>query len=160
MATAVRHEEPPGGCGRAVSRMGFVRAARGVTGGADSEHAEDEPWQPPAEGSMIRLMGEHTVEVPLWCDGLLFDDRAELESHFGVSEPLATDLVAWAAAWEDGHHGAELDREAARLVRRLNHELGYRYTFVYPPRASSAHRRRSGRIRRSVGRLGDPGHLP
>ena len=95
--------------------------------------AEDEPWVPPAEGSTIRLMGEHTVEVPLWYDGLLFGDRAELESHFSVSEALATDLVAWAAAWEDGNHGAELDREAASLVRRLGHELGYRYTFVYQP---------------------------
>ena len=95
--------------------------------------AEDEPWVPPAEGSTIRLMGEHTVEVPLWCGGQLFGDRAELEAHLGVSGALATDLVAWAAAWEDGHHGAELDREAASLVRRLDHELGHRYRFVYQP---------------------------
>ena len=78
-------------------------------------------------------MGEHTVEVPLWYDGLLFGDRAELERHLGLSEALVTDLVAWAAAWEDGNHGAELDRQAANLVRRLGHELGYRYTFVYHP---------------------------
>jgi hypothetical protein len=94
---------------------------------------EDEPWVPPAEGSMIRLMGEHTVEVPLWCEGLLFNEREELESYFGVSDGLATDIVAWAAAWEAGDHGAELDLEAARLVRRLSHELEYRYVFVYQP---------------------------
>lgn len=95
--------------------------------------AEDEPWSPPPEHSMIRLMGEHTVEVPLWFEGELFNDRAELESHLSLSEALVTDLVAWAAAWQDGGHGAELDREAAGLVRRLNDELGHRYTFVYHP---------------------------
>jgi hypothetical protein len=78
-------------------------------------------------------MGEHAVDVPLWCEGLLFDGREELESHFGVSEALARDIVAWAAAWNAGHHGAELDREAASLVRRLNQELEYRYVFVYKP---------------------------
>jgi hypothetical protein len=94
---------------------------------------KDEPWIPPPGGSVIRLMGEHTVEVPLWFEGLLFDDREELESHFSVSEGLVTDLVAWAAAWDNGDHGAELDRGAASLVRRLNDELGNRYTFVYHP---------------------------
>ncbi len=95
---------------------------------------EDEPWVPPAEGSTIRFMGEHTVEVPLWCDeGLLFDDREELESHFGVSEGLASDIVAWAAAWDAGDNGAELDQEAASVVRRFNHELEYRYVFVHKP---------------------------
>jgi hypothetical protein len=81
---------------------------------------EHEPWAPPAEGSILRFMGEHTVEVPLWDDeGLLFNDRQEFESQFGVSEGLASDIVAWAAAWDAGDRGAELDREAASVVRRL-----------------------------------------
>ncbi len=84
-------------------------------------------------GSVIRLMGEHTVEVPLWCGGLLFNDREELVREFGVSEGLASDIVAWAAAWEDGHARPELDLNAARLVRRLNDELDHRYVFVYHP---------------------------
>jgi hypothetical protein len=95
--------------------------------------AEEEAWVAPAEGSTIRLMGEYMVEVPLWCDGLLFGGREELRDHFGVSEGLAKDIVAWAAAWQDRSHGADLDREAARLVARLNHEVGHRYSFTYQP---------------------------
>jgi hypothetical protein len=78
-------------------------------------------------------MGEEATEVPLWCGGLLFDEREELVSLFGVSEDLASDIVAWAAAWDARHHGPELDHQAANLVRRLNRELEYRYIFVYKP---------------------------
>jgi hypothetical protein len=51
--------------------------------------------------------------------------------YFGVSEGLATDIVAWAADWETGDGGAELHREAASLVLRLNQEMGDRYVFVH-----------------------------
>lgn len=82
---------------------------------------------------MIRLMWDHGVEVPLWCDeGLLFGAREDLERHFAVSQALAADLVAWADAWE-AVGGAGMDTEAANLVRRLNSELHHRYTFVYQP---------------------------
>jgi hypothetical protein len=92
---------------------------------------EDDAWEPPPEGSTIRLMGDYGAAVPLWYDGLLFDEREELESHFGLSVGLATDVVAWAVAWQHSHHGAELDQQATHLVARLSHELGHRCTFVY-----------------------------
>jgi hypothetical protein len=78
-------------------------------------------------------MGEDGVEVPLWGDdGLMFGELGELVREFGVSAELADDIVAWAARWQTGVADGELDQEAARL-RRLNHELDYRYTFVYRP---------------------------
>jgi DNA-binding transcriptional LysR family regulator len=95
----------------------------------------EEPWVPPPRGSVIRLMGEHTVTVPLWSDqdGLMFNDPTELVREFGVSPDLAADLAAWGIAWaaQAGHPAH--DAEAARLVRRLNTELEDDYHFVYRP---------------------------
>ena len=63
----------------------------------------------------IRLMGEHTVDLPPWSvDGLMFNDSDELVREFGVREP-------------------DHDAAAAAVVRRLNEELAYRYSFVYKP---------------------------
>ena len=98
--------------------------------GADLEGGESR--EPPAEGSLIRLMGEDTVELPLWSDGLLFDEPAELMRELGVSEGLATDIAAWGIAWQTQSGQAEHDLEAVRLVRRLSDELA-KYTFVYHP---------------------------
>lgn len=94
---------------------------------------KDERWEGPREGSLIRLMSEETVDVPLWGeDGLIFDDGRELVREWNVSEELAADIVAWGRA-SQGATSPELDAEAARLIRRLRRELEYRFVIVYKP---------------------------
>ena len=95
--------------------------------------AEDEPWEGPRDGTQIRFMAEEGVVVPLWGDdGLIFGDGEELIREWGISEALADALVAWGQASQAGD-SAELDAEAARLIRALNKELGYRFPIVYKP---------------------------
>jgi hypothetical protein len=79
---------------------------------------KDEPWLPPPPGSVIKLMGEYTVEVPLRSDqdGLMFSDTKELIAEFGVSRQLADDLASWGIGWETRAGQPEHDAEAARLV--------------------------------------------
>jgi hypothetical protein len=103
---------------------------------SESRTESGEPWQPPPEGSVIRLMGDYTVTVPLWSEGgLMFSEPEELVQSFDVSRELAFDLQAWAIAWDDRSgepdHGA--DAEAATLVRRLQRELAGRYQVLYHP---------------------------
>jgi hypothetical protein len=95
---------------------------------------DEEPWRAPPNGSTIRLMGEDTVDVPLWSeDGLMFNDSDELIREFGVSVDLAADIMAWAVAWQSRSGNPDLDAAAATLVRRLNEELAHRYRIVYKP---------------------------
>lgn len=92
----------------------------------------DDAWRPPAEGSVIRLMGEHSVTVPLWDDeGLMFGEPDELVRELGVSPALAADLAAWADAWHTASRQPGHDAEAAQLVRRLDDELDHRYRIVF-----------------------------
>ena len=94
---------------------------------------DDDRWEGPSEGSLIRFMSEDSVDVPLWSDaGLIFVDGDELVREWGVSEELATDIVSWGRA-SQGPDTPELDAEAARLVRALRRELSYRFRFVYQP---------------------------
>lgn len=94
---------------------------------------EDLCW-PPSVIETVRLMGEHTVEVPLWRDGgLMFAAPESLISHLGVSAELAADLVTWADAWLTRSGEPDHDAEAAALIRRLREEIGHRYNFVYQP---------------------------
>jgi hypothetical protein len=100
----------------------------------DGRDEADEPWTPPREGSVIRLMGEYSVDVPLWGeDGLMFSEPEELVRELGVSEELATDLKTWAKAWESRSDHPDFDAVALRLVRRLRAELDHRYEIVYHP---------------------------
>lgn len=95
---------------------------------------DDEPWRAPPEGSTIRLMGEDSVDVPLWDDeGLMFDAPDEVTRELGVSADLVADLVAWAGEWQARSGEPDHDAAAAVLVRRLDRELDFRYTFVYKP---------------------------
>jgi hypothetical protein len=46
---------------------------------------DEEPWEAPPEGSTIRLMGEDSVDVPLWSeDGLMFAGFEELVREMGT----------------------------------------------------------------------------
>jgi hypothetical protein len=95
----------------------------------------EEPWRPPPRRSVIRLRGEHTVNLPLWSeeDGQMFSEPWQLIEEFGVSPDLAADLEAWGIAWEKQAGQPGHDAGAARLVRRLNEELDNYYVFVYRP---------------------------
>src|SRR3954467_6577413 len=81
--------------------------------------ADDERWEGPRDGSLIRFMSDDTVDVPLWSeDGLIFVDGDELVREWGVSLELARDIVEWGRA-SQGPVTPELDAEAARLIRFL-----------------------------------------
>jgi hypothetical protein len=100
-------------------------------GGHQSE--SDDEWAGPREGSVVRFMAEDSVDVPLWGeDGLIFSDEHELEREWGVSPELAAAIVHWGRA-SQGPVSAELDAEAARLVRLLRRELDHRFAIVYQP---------------------------
>lgn len=95
---------------------------------------EDEPWEGPRDGSLIRFMAEISVDVPLWGpDGLIFIEGDELVAEWGVSDDLAADIVRWGRASSDGLQSPELDAEAARLVRALAEHTDHRFRFVYQP---------------------------
>lgn len=92
----------------------------------------DDSWEPPPEGSTIRLMGEHSVPIPLWDqEGLMFGDREELLGELPVTPDLARDLEAWGLRWQDEAGLTALDADALLLVERLTGELGHRWRFVY-----------------------------
>jgi hypothetical protein len=105
------------------------RPRPGHTG--QSEHAD--LWWPPTPAT-IRLMGEYTVQVPLWGEtGLLYASQESLVSDLGISPELASDLVAWAEAWETASGQPDHDAGAAALIRRLRVETERRFNFVYQP---------------------------
>jgi len=94
---------------------------------------DDERWEGPSEGSLIRFMSEDTVDIPLWSeDGLIFIDEHELVRGWGVTEELAADIAQWGRA-SQGPATPELDAGAARLIRRLQQELDHRFRIVYQP---------------------------
>ncbi len=91
-----------------------------------------ETFDLPREGSLIRLMGEHEVDVPLWGEGgLIFSDGDELAREWGVSAALVADIVAWGIAWQTSSGQPDHDAEGVRLVRRLDYELNHRFRIVY-----------------------------
>lgn len=99
--------------------------------GYDPE-ADDETWEGPPDGSLIRFMAEVSVDVPLWGpDGLLFNDGDDLMIEWGVSQELAEDIVRWGRASSDGLQSPQLD--AARLIRELAEQTGHRFRIVYHP---------------------------
>jgi hypothetical protein len=98
---------------------------------AQDEHAD--LWWPKTPAT-IRLMGEYTVQVPLWGErGLLYASPESLVSDLGISQELASDLVAWAEAWETASGQPDHDAGAAALIRRLRVETERRFNFVYQP---------------------------
>ena len=93
---------------------------------------DDDAWSAPPEGSTIRFMGEHSVEVPLWDDdGFMFDSGEEMIREFGVGIDLAAEVVAWADQWQTRSGQPDHDAAGEALSRRLQQELANRYTIVY-----------------------------
>lgn len=94
--------------------------------------ASDDAWEAPPDGTVIRLMGEHTVPVPLWDqDGLMFGEPEELIRELGVSGALAGDLQDWAERWHTESRQPQHDADAMALLDRLRVELGDRWVFVF-----------------------------
>ena len=93
---------------------------------------DDDAWSAPPDGSTIRFMGEHSVDVPLWDDnGLIFDTGEEMIREFGVSIHLAAEIVTWTDQWQTRSSEPEHDAAGEALARRLQQELADRYTIVY-----------------------------
>lgn len=109
-----------------------VRGWYAFTSLSDQTYAADDLWEAPPEGSTIRLMGEHTVSIPLWDEqGLMFGDREQLLSELSVTPALARDLETWGLRWQEEAGLAALDADALLLVERLTAELGHLWRFVY-----------------------------
>lgn len=117
--------------------MTFV-TDEGWTGGAPGS-SEREAQQ--VEGTELRFMWDYGVTVPLWdASGLLPDDREWLGAALGLHGSVVDDLRAWGEAME--HLDAnprlgtpkayrDLDRQAKKLVARLQDELAGRFTVTY-----------------------------
>lgn len=97
------------------------------------ETYEELPWEPPPDGSVIKLMPEFFAGLPLWGpDGHMFSEPEDAVRELGLSAGLANDLERWNTSWEEG---GESDHRTAgeKLLERLNTELGHRYRFLYRP---------------------------
>lgn len=97
----------------------------------DADRADE--WQAPGHGSLIRLMGDHGVAMPLWEDGLLLADADEGVRLLGLSRELASALQDWGTRWDGHPDPGRRDADAEVLVERLRSELGDRYDFRYVP---------------------------
>ena len=94
-------------------------------------HESADAWEPPPDGSLIRLMGDYGADMPMWEDGLLLADADEGVRLLGLSHGLASALEAWGTAWDGREDHAQRDEEAEMLLARLRSELGDRYEFRY-----------------------------
>jgi hypothetical protein len=57
---------------------------------------EDEPADYSVSGSVIRMMWDYGVRVPLWdAEGLLPEEPDWLRKALGLSDPLIEDLTRW-----------------------------------------------------------------
>lgn len=113
----------------------FGRWEAGPPEGADRVEKTD------VVGDTIRFMWDYGVTVPLWdATGLLPDDRAWLGAALGLHGSIVDDLRTWGEAMENldanprlGTPKAyrDLDRQAKKLVARLQDELAGRFTVTY-----------------------------
>lgn len=95
---------------------------------------DDDTFEGPPEGSLIRFMSEISVDVPLWGpDGLIFNEGEQLVSEWGVSRELADEVVRWGRASSGGLQSPDLDAEAARLIRALAEQTNHSFRIVYHP---------------------------
>lgn len=98
-----------------------------------------DPGPPP----VIRFMAEHTVEIPLWYQGLLFNSAADLVK-FGCSPELAADVAQWGWDSQVPHlcDSAAFADRARVLVARLNEEFDGKYDVDQASSTSARHARR------------------
>lgn len=94
-------------------------------------------------GSVVRVMWDYGVRVPLWdAEGLLSDEPDWLRKALGLSDSLIGDLTRWGLDMEDldavpirrtTEACEALDARARELAVRLQQELGSRYSVRYKP---------------------------
>jgi hypothetical protein len=104
---------------------------------------EDEPADYSVSGSVLRMMWDYGVRVPLWdAEGLLPEEPDWLRKALGLSDPLIEDLTRWGLDMVEldavpSRRTTEayeaLDARARELAERLQQELGSRYRVKYHP---------------------------
>jgi hypothetical protein len=104
---------------------------------------EDVPADHAVSGPLIRFMWDYGVRIPLWdAEGLLPEESEWLREVLGLSDPLIEDLTRWGCDMEaldaapsrkTTHAYDELDVRARDLVKRLQQELGSRFSVRYQP---------------------------
>lgn len=98
---------------------------------------DDDYWEPPVDGSVVRLMWDETAG-PLWGDeGLLPGEPEWLGGALGLSESLVAALPDWMSDMTACHfsHADEqgqarqhqLDEQGDQLATRVQAEVGGRY---------------------------------
>ncbi|WP_158648112.1 hypothetical protein [Nocardioides houyundeii] len=109
---------------------------------------EEDAYDAPPIGDVIRFMWDYTVNVPLWdAEGLLREEPEWLRRQLGLGDKLIEALTDWGsrmnhldgtrwgqksdAEWEQAYR--DMDARARDLVERLRTELGTRYRVVYKP---------------------------
>ena len=110
---------------------------------SDDAPPQEEPADYSVSGSVLRLMWDYGVRVPLWDDeGLLPDEPDWLWTALGLSDSLIGDLTRWGLDMEDldavpsgktTEAYEALNARARKLAERLQQELGSRYTVRYKP---------------------------
>ncbi|MGZ5404644.1 MAG: hypothetical protein ACXWDL_08355 [Nocardioides sp.] len=103
----------------------------------------EEPADDSVNGSIVRVMWDYGVRVPLWdAEGLLPDEPDWLRLALGLSDSLIEDLTRWGLDMEDldavpirrtTEAYEALDARTRELAERLQQELGSRYSVRYKP---------------------------
>jgi len=98
---------------------------------------DDDYWEPPVEGSVLRVMWDENAG-PLWGDdGLLPEEPEWMHSALGLSDSLIADLLQWMSDMTGLQFGplvgnSQLRQQQLRdlgadLAQRLQAEVGTRY---------------------------------
>ena len=120
-------------CMTSDSGGGLHWTAHGEPGDEDVDRADGD--QEHVTGAVLRFMGDHGVDMPLWDEeGPLPNDPSWLSDELGLSRELIGDLAAWAADWETSSsedpvrpsewvaQRAEHAERGSRLFERLRSE--------------------------------------
>lgn len=102
---------------------------------------DDDYWEPPVEGSELRVMWDETAG-PLWGDeGLLPEEPEWLGPVLALSDGLVTDLLQWLDDMTALHLGSAderlrlsqqgLNELGEVLAQRVQAEVGTRYRVRY-----------------------------
>lgn len=95
------------------------------------------------DGSVIRMMWDYSVQIPLWdAGGLLPEDPKWLREALGLGEQLIDDLRRWGSDMNEVDTAPRrrakeayraLDERGQQLTRRLQQQAGPQFTVRYHP---------------------------
>lgn len=102
---------------------------------------DDDYWEPPAEGSALRVMWDETAG-PMWGDeGLLPEEPEWLRTALGLTESVVTALGNWMSDMTAFRFGPrtedwqarqqQLNERGDELAKRVQEEVGPRYRVRY-----------------------------